>query len=119
MKFGILVNEGPFTHQASDTAYQFAKAAIEKGHEVPRVFFYYDGVNNANKFSSPQADDRNVVKLWGELAAEKGVDLVVCVAAGLRRGITDDSLADGFRISGLGQLVEAGMGCDRLMMFGD
>ena len=119
MKFAILVNEGPFTHQASDTAYQFAKAALEKGHEVPRVFFYYDGVNNANKFSAPQADDRNVVKLWSELAAEKGVDLVVCVAAGLRRGITDDSLADGFRISGLGQLVEAGMGTDRLMMFGD
>lgn len=119
MKFAILVNEGPFTHQASDTALKFAKAAIEKGHEVPRVFFYYDGVNNANKFSAPQADDRNVVKLWGELAAEKGVDLVVCVAAGLRRGITDASLADGFRISGLGQLVEAGMGCDRLMMFGD
>ena len=45
MKFGILVNEGPFTHQASDSAYQFAKAALEKGHEVMRVFFYYDGVN--------------------------------------------------------------------------
>ncbi|MBT5013105.1 MAG: sulfurtransferase TusD, partial [Rhodospirillaceae bacterium] len=49
MKFGIQVNEGPFTHQASDSAYHFVKAAIEKGHEVMRVFFYYDGVNNANK----------------------------------------------------------------------
>ena len=29
MKFGILVNEGPFTHQASDTAYQFTNAALE------------------------------------------------------------------------------------------
>jgi len=119
MKFGILVNEGPFTHQASDTAYQFAKAALEKGHDVPRVFFYYDGVNNANKYSAPQADDRNLVKLWGTLAAEKNVDLVVCVAAGQRRGIQNENLAPGFRISGLGQLVEAGMGCDRLMMFGD
>lgn len=119
MKFGILVNEGPFTHQASDTAYQFAKAALEKGHDVPRVFFYYDGVNNANKYSAPQADDRNLVKLWGTLATEKNVDLVVCVAAGMRRGIQNESLAPGFRISGLGQLVEAGIGCDRLMMFGD
>ena len=48
MKLGVLVNEGPFTHQASDSAYQFTKAAIEKGHQVLRVFFYYDGVNNAN-----------------------------------------------------------------------
>ena len=119
MKFGILVNEGPFTHQASDSAYQFAKAAIEKGHEVIRVFFYHDGVNNANKLSAPQSDDRNLVKLWSELADQHNVDLVVCVAAALRRGIKDDNLAPGFRISGLGQLIEAGIVSDRLVTFGD
>ena len=27
MKFGILVNEGPYQHQASDSAFLFAKAA--------------------------------------------------------------------------------------------
>ena len=26
MKFGLLVSEGPYTHQASDSAYQFALA---------------------------------------------------------------------------------------------
>ncbi|CCQ74004.1 sulfurtransferase complex subunit TusD [Magnetospira sp. QH-2] len=119
MNIGILVNEGPFTHQASDSAYMFAKSAIAKGHQVPRVFFYYDGVNNANKLSEPQSDDRNLVKQWGDLATEHNIDLVVCVAAGLRRGIKDDILADGFRISGLGQLIEAGMGCERLVTFGD
>ncbi|MGB0748135.1 MAG: sulfurtransferase complex subunit TusD [Magnetospiraceae bacterium] len=119
MKIGIMVNEGPFTHQASDSAYLFAKAALEKGHEVPRVFFYYDGVYNANKLSEPQSDDRNLVKLWGAMAVEHNVDLVVCVAAGLRRGIKEENLADGFRISGLGQLTEAGIGCDRMVVFGD
>ena len=34
MKLGVLVNEGPFTHQASDSAYHFVKAAIEKGYNV-------------------------------------------------------------------------------------
>ncbi len=119
MKFSILVNEGPFTHQASDSAYQFAKAAIGKGHTVARVFFYYDGVNNANKLSEPQSDDRNIVQLWGNLGKDNDVDLVVCVAAGMRRGIKDEILADGFRISGLGQLIEAGIGSDRLIAFGD
>ena len=119
MKFGILVNEGPFTHQASDSAYQFVKAAIDKGHEVIRVFFYHDGVNNANKLSEPQSDDRNLVKLWSELAEQHDVDLVVCVAAALRRGIKDEILAPGFRISGLGQLIEAGIIGDRLITFGD
>ncbi len=119
MKFGILVNEGPFTHQASDSAYHFAKTAIEKGHQVLRVFFYYDGVNNGNKLSEPQSDDRNLVKLWGDLGKEHNLDLVICVAAALRRGIKDEILADGFRISGLGQLVEVGMAADRLVTFGD
>ena len=40
MRLGILVNEGPFTHQASDTAYRFAEAALARGHEIWRVFFY-------------------------------------------------------------------------------
>jgi len=47
------------------------------------------------------------------------VDLVVCVAAALRRGIVDDVLAKGFRISGLGQLVESAIRSDRLVVFGD
>ncbi len=119
MKFGILVNEGPFQHQASDSAYLFTKAALEKGHEIYRVFFYYDGVNNANKLSEPQADDRDLVKLWSALAEEYKLDLVVCVAAALRRGIKDEILAPGFRISGLGQLIESGIQADRQITFGD
>ncbi|PPZ33725.1 sulfurtransferase TusD, partial [Escherichia coli] len=47
------------------------------------------------------------------------IDLVVCVAAALRRGIKDELLAPGFRISGLGQLVEMGIQYDRLVTFGD
>ena len=119
MKFGIVVSEGPYTHQASDSAYQFAKAAIEKGHHVLRVFFYYDGVNNANKLAEPQSDDRNVSKRWTELAQQHKIDLVVCIAAALRRGIKEDILADGFRISGLGQLIEIGIAADRTVVFGD
>ncbi|TAN70634.1 MAG: sulfurtransferase complex subunit TusD [Magnetospirillum sp.] len=119
MKFGILVNEGPYNHQASDSAYQFTKAALEKGHEIFRVFFYYDGVNNATKLGEPPSDDRNVTKNWQKLAEDHKVDLVVCVAAGLRRGIVDGNLAPGFRISGLGQLIEAGIQADRVVAFGD
>ena len=30
MKFGIVINEGPYQHQASDSAFLFTKAAIEE-----------------------------------------------------------------------------------------
>ena len=119
MKIGVLVNEGPYQHQSSDTAYLFCRAALEAGHEIDRVFFYHDGVNNATKLTEPPQDDRNIVARWAKLAEEHGVDLVVCVAAALRRGIVDDILAKGFRISGLGQLVESAIRSDRLVVFGD
>ena len=130
MKLGIMVNEGPYTHQASDSAYQFAKAALAKGHEICRVLFYHDGVNNGTRLTVPPQDERNIVKRWSELAAEHKLDLVVCIAAAQRRGLMDkseakrhgkdaDNIAPGFRISGLGQLIEAGIEADRLVVFGD
>jgi tRNA 2-thiouridine synthesizing protein D len=119
MKFGLMINEGPYTHQATDSAYLFAKAALAKGHKIQRVFFYHDGVNNATKLTEPPQDDRQIVNRWSRLAEEHGVDLVVCVAAALRRGIREENLAPGFRISGLGQLVESGIQADRLVVFGD
>ena len=130
MKLGILVNEGPYTHQASDTAYQFVKAALAKGHQIYRVFFYHDGVNNGTRLTVPPQDDRNIVKRWSELAAQHELDLVICIAAAQRRGLLDanesrrlgkdaDNIAAGFRISGLGQLIEAGIQADRMVVFGD
>jgi tRNA 2-thiouridine synthesizing protein D len=119
MKLGIMINEGPYTHQASDTAYLFAKAAIEKGHKIHRVFFYHDGVYNANRLAEPPQDDRHVINRWQKLAKDHHIDLVVCVAAALRRGIKDENLQEGFRISGLGQLIETGIQTDRLVTFGD
>ena len=130
MKLSILVNEGPYQHQSADTAIQFTKAAIEKGHEIFRVFFYHDGVNNGTRFAVPPQDDRNITEQWTEMAKEHNLDLVICIAAAQRRGILDeneakrqgkdgDNIADGFRISGLGQLIEAGIQSDRLVIFGD
>jgi tRNA 2-thiouridine synthesizing protein D len=129
VKFSIQINEGPYQHQASDSAYQFAKAALAKGHELFRVFFYHDGVNNATRLAIPPQDDRNITQMWTELQKEHNLDLVVCIAAAQRRGLIDEdemkrqgkdanNIAEGFRISGLGQLIEAGIESDHLVTFG-
>ncbi|MEK6550175.1 MAG: sulfurtransferase complex subunit TusD [Pseudomonadota bacterium] len=130
MKLAVLVNEGPYTHQASDSAYLFTKAALEKGHEIFRVFFYHDGVYNGTRLMVPPQDDRHIQKRWSELAEKHKLDLVVCIAAAQRRGMLDENeakrqgkdannIAPGFRISGLGQLIEAGIQAERLVAFGD
>ena len=130
MKFGIVVNEGPYTHQASDSAYNFVKAALANGHEVSRVFFYHDGVNVGTRLTIPPQDDRQIQEQWSALAKEHELDLVICIAAAQRRGLLDeneakrqgkdaDNIAEGFRISGLGQLIEMGIEADRTITFGD
>ena len=130
MKISIQVSEGPYNHEASVTAINYVKAAVEAGHDIFRVFFYHDGVNNGTNFATPPQDDMNIQKTWSELAAAHDIDLVVCVAAAQRRGIVDQgemernkkdgmNIMDGFRISGLGQLIEAGIESERLVVFGD
>ena len=130
MKISVQVSEGPYNHEASVTALNYVKAAVEAGQEIFRVFFYHDGVNNGTNLATPPQDDINIQKTWSELAAAHNIDLVVCVAAAQRRGIVDQgemerngkdamNIMDGFRISGLGQLIEAGIESERLVVFGD
>lgn len=96
----------------------FANAVLARGHEIERVFFYCDGVHNANRLAAPPGGESNLVREWSTLAAEQNVDLVVCINAGSRRGLREANLAPGFRISGLGQLVESVILADRLVPFG-
>ncbi len=130
MKFTIQINTGPYTHQASDTAYHFTRAALKAGHTIHRIFFYHDGVNNSSIFNVPPRDERNIQQLWSTLAQENSLDMVVCAASAQRRGILDQKEADrhakpaaniapNFAISGLGQLIEAAIVSDRLLIFGD
>ena len=129
MKFAIQVNTSPYQSNAGHTAYQFANAVLGLGHEVFRVFFYHDGIYQAFKYATPPDDELQYTRQWSELARCHKIDLVVCVSAAQRRGLlcsdeakrqgklTDD-LAEGFRISGLGQLVEATLEADRFIVFG-
>ena len=81
MKISIQINASPYQYQAADTAWNFIQAAIDKGHEIYRVFFYHDGVYNAHRDSRPPGDERDIVKRWSGLQVEHGVDLVVCVSS--------------------------------------
>ena len=93
------------------------------------MFFYHDGVYNGNRLNAPPQDERDIGQMWQSLARDHGVELAICVAAGQRRGVLDkaesqrlekagSNLADEFRITGLGQWVEAMVEADRVMVFG-
>lgn len=127
MRFALLVTAAP-DQEAALQAWRFAEAALAQGHQILRVFFAGAGVGHGNRLNTPGRDETGLTRQWQVLQAEHQLDLVVCVAAALRRGVLDaDSarsweqpqanLTDGFVISGLGQLAEAQLQADRLVTF--
>ena len=110
----MLVQSAPFTGGAFPNAQRFARAALAAGHVIDRVFFYKEAVAVGNRFAS---DEEGVRTGWVALAAEGGFELAICIAAAARRGIVEESVADGFAIVGLGQLIEAIEDGDRLVSF--
>ncbi|MNW03297.1 Sulfurtransferase TusD [compost metagenome] len=98
------------------------------GHQLSSVFFYREGVYNANQLTSPASDEFDLVRGWQKLNELQGVELHICVAAALRRGVTDEAEAErlglaganlqpGFSLSGLGALAQAALTCDRMVQF--
>ena len=117
MKIGVLVLEGPYQHQAADSAYHFVKAALARGHEITGIFLYTDGVNNANGYIKPPGE-RNIAERFSELAAQ-GIDVVACTACARFRGFRRDTLAQNVRLGGLGALSDYLRDADRFVTFGD
>lgn len=128
MRFALMVTGPAYGTQQASSALQFARALLAAGHELVSVFFYREGVYNANQLTSPASDEFDLVRAWQALNQEHGVDLHICVAAALRRGVSDANeaqrlglsaanLNDGFSLSGLGALAQAALTCDRMVQF--
>jgi tRNA 2-thiouridine synthesizing protein D len=117
MKIGVLVLEGPYQHQAADSAYYFVKAALARGHQITGVFLYTDGVNNANGYIKPPGE-RNIAERFSELG-ELGIDVVACTACARFRGFRRDTLAENVKLGGLGALADYLRDADRFVTFGD
>lgn len=117
MQFTLVLSAAPHD-PATRRALCFAKAVLEAGHSLQRLFFYQDAVHIASRLLVLPQDEPNWAQQWQALVLEHQLDAVVCIAAGLRRGVLDadearryqkdsDNLAAGFVLSGLGQLHEA------------
>ncbi|WP_455818433.1 sulfurtransferase complex subunit TusD [Pseudomonas cerasi] len=128
MRFCLLVTGPAYGTQQASSAWLFANAVLEQGHTLDSVFFYREGVLNASLLNAPASDEFDLTRNWQSLQQKQGVTLNICVAAALRRGITDQqesthlglpaaNLADGFQLSGLGALAEAALTCDRMVQF--
>jgi len=127
MKINLLVTGGLYAQQSGYSAWRFCRAALDAGHEISQIFFYQDGVTQGSALSVPLSDEFDMHAAWVELA-ERGIELVVCVSAGERRGmVSEEQISDlgfeqynlhkNFTVAGLGVLHQASLAADRTVTF--
>ncbi|NND66732.1 MAG: sulfurtransferase complex subunit TusD [Halioglobus sp.] len=129
MIYSLLVLSDPTQGSMARNAAAFARALLDQGHELHRVFFLDKGVLCGSASAVYPQDETSPLHDWVSLAEEHGVDLVLCVTSALRQGMLDAheakrhertgaTIHPAFTISGLGQLIDAGAVADRLVTFG-
>lgn len=109
--FALIVSTPP-TDNKTYTALKFAQTVVAQGHTISGVFFYQDGVMNANQLVQTPSDELNLMTAWQEFHKQTDTPLHLCITAAERRGLTDSldndqvpNIALNFTISGLGELV--------------
>lgn len=114
----IMVTTPPYSN-LTVTAIDFIKAALNAKINVIGVFFYQDGVINANKHITIASDEFQAIKQWQELHDKHNIALHLCYTAAEKRGIREEtdiaSINEIFTISGLGELVELTAKADRVV----
>jgi tRNA 2-thiouridine synthesizing protein D len=129
VKFAVVVAGSPTRSSTHGHAALFCRAVLAAGHSLERVFFHDDGTEIGLATAVWPQDESDPREIWRQIAAESGVELVLCVSSALRRGILDSAEADryekdgatldgAFTIGGLGLLVEAAGNADRVVTFG-
>ncbi len=81
MRFAITVTGPAYGTQQASSAWQFAQAVLQEGHDLVCVFFYREGVYNANQLTAPASDEFDLVRAWQRLHDDHAVALHICVAA--------------------------------------
>ncbi|QJC32182.1 sulfurtransferase complex subunit TusD [Enterobacteriaceae endosymbiont of Donacia versicolorea] len=132
MIFIILVTGAPFNTQNSYSAYLFVNAVIKKKNFVQSVFFYRDGVCNANKNVKFNEDEFNLIYSWEKLSKKYHINLYICITSAKKRGLikdnydqvkilnyqSDDNIINNrFKITTLSTLAKSILTCNRLVQF--
>lgn len=121
MRFTLLVLSPPDTGPSNRHALRFAEAVLEAGHELACVFFYDAGVLTALAHTEAPQEEADLRAGWGRLG--NVAPLIACVASAARFGLGDVEQSarsrPGFATAGLGELIAACRGSDRLLTFAD
>lgn len=117
----VLITTPPYSN-LTITALNYIETALRCEVKIVGVFFYQDGVLNANSQIQLASDEFQTLKQWKKLHDEYQLPLHLCITAAEKRGMSDEHdsgqvIDDDFTISGLGELVSLVSDSDRLVQF--
>lgn len=100
---------------SSVCALEQVRTVIAQQHIISCIYFLFDGAYLANKYIDMPTDEINLSREWQNFARDNALELLVCSASGLRRGICPETIATGFRFGSIGELVESCAAADQVV----
>ena len=124
MNFCIAVHGAPYGSYAHQRALKLARSVLTCGHGITRIFFYHEAVTVALATAVAPQDEFDARRAWVDFHNETGVELSVCIANGVKRGVLSASEANRheiqshtleapFELVGLGQLIDGCLTAER------
>ena len=115
MQYTLIVQSPP--SQSPGTPILFAKALLNKGHQIRLVFFQHEGVYWGINKLKPPTDELNYQSEWIELQQAHPFTLGLCSGAAARRGIDTHQLIEPFTLVGYGAMCESVEQSDKVVPF--
>ncbi|CAL4325188.1 sulfurtransferase complex subunit TusD [Buchnera aphidicola] len=123
MKYMLVITGPIYGNQNAITGLLFARNLFSSGNNISSIFFYCNGVTNANINYSPDYNEFNLLQAWIDLHKKFRVKLKICTSAALRRGVISNKkknmnqISIHFQFIGLIEIVQEMKNCDRIIQF--
>jgi len=115
VKVLVIVNVSPWGSSLGVTAWRLVRAMLAGGLHVAAIFFRDEGVYQSIPGRAADGGTPNLHAGWLELHRDAGVPLLLCSSAAQRR--LAEPPAEGFRETGLAEVLELSLSCDRVVTF--
>jgi len=129
LTYTLLIMSAPYNTHNVESALNFVKFLMKnKKNSIQNIFFYGNGVLNANKMILNEKKEKTLSYQWYKLSKKFSINLNVCSTSAQERGIISKSMNknfellyenvhDGFNITGLGCLIKSILNSDRILQF--
>ncbi len=128
MNYSILITSSPQFIERHLTAIDVARELLAHGHSLTTIFFWQDAAEIALISRQAPRNEIDIQARWLSLGREYNLELAICIASGLRRGVMNKSEAERhellsetikepFSVQGLGSLIEQRSTVDKRLEF--